>query len=50
LRFYRAAGAVGTVMTPYDWHQDERRFGPAVLLTFFLGLATAAYLVAALSD
>ncbi len=35
-------------MTPYDWHQDERRFDPSVLLTFFLGLVTAVYLVTAL--
>ena len=37
-----------TAMTPYDWHQDERRFDSSVLLTFFLGLATVTYLVVAL--
>jgi hypothetical protein len=47
--FSRGVGKPSVIlMTPYDWHQDERRFDPAVLLTFFLGLATATYLVIAL--
>lgn len=35
-------------MRSSDWRRNEPRFDMSVLLTFFLGLVTAAYIVTAL--